>query len=117
MNIFKFFKSLITPDLEPSCDGMYHFTSIDSEDDIKILISQIELLPNQPGIDKDWIIRSLGSMLSTPEALEKFIDTYQKIEVGKDMNYKGKPAEFVEQLKIMYPNVKWDGQRAMDIFA
>lgn len=113
MDILKFFKSLFKIDLDPGCDGTYHFTDIESEDDMKILISQIELLPTGLGVDKDWIIKSLGTTYFNPKALKQFIETYQKIKVGKDLNYKGEPEKFVEQLKIIYPTIRWDGSKAV----
>lgn len=113
MNILKYFKSLITPAVRCDCDGMYYFVHLECEEDIKKLQNQINLIPDQPGIDNKWISDSLNLLSNNPKSIKQFIETYQKIEIGKDLNYKDEPEEFVKQLKIMYPNVKWNGLKAI----
>lgn len=111
--IIQFLKNLFRAKLQKNCFGTYSLTSVNDVGDIKILIKQLMLVDDY--IDSEWLLAELAELFEngSVKEIEAFIDMYQKIDAGKTKYYSGNPERLVEIMKLIYPEVRFEGLKAV----
>jgi hypothetical protein len=114
MSIFTYIAELFETKLKTNDEGLFTFSDVRTNGDISALIDEISHLPKRDDLDIDWIISGLTEIQDdNSEGSQQFIETYQKIGVGKTLYHEGKAEELVDHLIEMYPTVKFENMKAV----